>query len=92
MSESDVKGFLVNMPERTCRKLYPDVTELLRFMSRRVKVYSGLHSEESLSRSQFHSMRMPMDPPWDKIIHFVNSTAFFLFVCSLHSTLISLNQ
>lgn len=57
------RGFAENTPERTCRKLYPEVTEWFRLMSRRVKLYSGLHCEESLSRSQFHSMRMPMDPP-----------------------------
>lgn len=44
-------------------KLYPEVTELFLFMSRRVKVYSGLHWEESLSRSQFHSIRIPTEPP-----------------------------
>lgn len=44
-------------------KLYPDVMELFMFMSNRVKLYCGLQREESLSRSQFHSIRIPTDPP-----------------------------
>lgn len=44
-------------------KLYPDVTELFLFTSSRVKVYSGLQWEASLSRLQFHSIKIPTEPP-----------------------------